>query len=203
MANGIIAIDADGVLLDYNLAYRGAWQKAFGNYPVEKDPYAYWAIERWDVELLEGEKLAHLRKSFEEDFWSSIPPMAGALEGCRLLVKAGYELVCVSSLAEKYSAARMKNLQAHDFPIEIVYVVDHSETGRSPKADVLNAIKPVAFVDDYLPYFFGVNLSIHRALVMRGANGSPNHGPDLRFASSQHENLLAFSNCWIASKGNR
>lgn len=33
MTKGIIALDADGVLLDYGLAYAGAWQKAFGAYP--------------------------------------------------------------------------------------------------------------------------------------------------------------------------
>jgi phosphoglycolate phosphatase-like HAD superfamily hydrolase len=26
----IIALDADGVLLDYDAAYRGAWERAFG-----------------------------------------------------------------------------------------------------------------------------------------------------------------------------
>jgi phosphoglycolate phosphatase-like HAD superfamily hydrolase len=30
MNNKIIALDADGVLLDYNLAYASAWQRAFG-----------------------------------------------------------------------------------------------------------------------------------------------------------------------------
>ena len=46
---GIIALDADGVLLDYGLAYAGAWQKAFGQIPRERDPLAYWPIDRWDV----------------------------------------------------------------------------------------------------------------------------------------------------------
>jgi len=44
MARRIIALDADGVLLDYGLAYAGAWQKAFGTYPAERDPLAYWPI---------------------------------------------------------------------------------------------------------------------------------------------------------------
>jgi beta-phosphoglucomutase-like phosphatase (HAD superfamily) len=49
---GIIALDADGVLLDYGLAYAGAWQKAFGQFPPERDPLAYWPTDRWDVECL-------------------------------------------------------------------------------------------------------------------------------------------------------
>ncbi len=42
----IVALDADGVLLDYSLAYAGAWERAFGVYPVERDPQAYWPIDR-------------------------------------------------------------------------------------------------------------------------------------------------------------
>ena len=196
MARPIVAIDADGVLLDYNLAYAGAWEKAFGIYPSERDSSGYSPLDRWDVGFLDGEELAHLRKFFQEDFWSSISAMNGAIEGCHLLVQAGYELVCVTSLPAKFSDARLKNLQNHGFPIDIVHTVDHTESGRSPKADVLDNIKPVAFVDDYLPYLFGVNESIHRALIMRDGNGSPNQGPDLRSASSQHVNLLAFSRWW-------
>lgn len=55
MAKSIIALDADGVLLDYNLAYAGAWARAFGAYPAQKDPLAYWAMDRWQVERLAGE----------------------------------------------------------------------------------------------------------------------------------------------------
>jgi beta-phosphoglucomutase-like phosphatase (HAD superfamily) len=55
MTKGIIALDADGVLLDYGLAYASAWQKAFGTYPGERDPLAYWPIDRWEVERVEGD----------------------------------------------------------------------------------------------------------------------------------------------------
>lgn len=76
---GIIALDADGVLLDYGLAYAGAWQKAFGQSPRERDPLAYWPIDRWDVARLTGDRLDRLRGCFEEDFWCSIPSMPGAV----------------------------------------------------------------------------------------------------------------------------
>lgn len=199
MTKGIIALDADGVLLDYNLAYAGAWEKAFGVYPAERDPAAYSALDRWDVELLSGERLAQLRKSFQHDFWSSIPAMAGALEGCRLLSNAGFELVCITAMAGEFSEARLQNLQKHGFPIKTVHVIEHSDSDRSPKADLLDAIRPVAFVDDYLPYLLGVREDIHTALIMRGTSGPPNSGQNLRFVSSQHESLLAFAHWWISS----
>lgn len=34
-----------------------------------------------------------------------------------------------------------------------------------PKADTLIALKPVAFADDYMAYFAGVDAGIHRALL--------------------------------------
>jgi len=42
----LIALDGDGVLLDYNLAYAKAWEKATGTYPLERDAKAYWPIDR-------------------------------------------------------------------------------------------------------------------------------------------------------------
>ena len=50
MARPLIALDADGVLLDFHLGYAGAWQRAFGAMPAERDPLAYWPIDRWSVE---------------------------------------------------------------------------------------------------------------------------------------------------------
>jgi hypothetical protein len=36
----IIALDADGVLLDYNFAYAKAWERVFGALPEERNPQA-------------------------------------------------------------------------------------------------------------------------------------------------------------------
>jgi hypothetical protein len=42
-------VDADGVLLDFHLGYAGAWERAFGKRPLERDPLAYWPMDRWHV----------------------------------------------------------------------------------------------------------------------------------------------------------
>lgn len=115
MTKGIIALDADGVLLDYGLAYASAWQKAFGTYPGERDPLAYWPIDRWEVERVEGDRLDLLRRAFDNEFWSSIPPVPGAIEACHKLAAAGYELVCVTALPAEFRAAREHNLRLHGF----------------------------------------------------------------------------------------
>jgi phosphoglycolate phosphatase-like HAD superfamily hydrolase len=196
MTKGIIALDADGVLLDYGLAYAGAWQRAFGTYPGERDPLAYWPIDRWEVERVEGERLDLLRRAFDDEFWSSIPSVPGAVEACHELTAAGYELVCVTALPEEFRSARERNLRVHGFPIDLVHATDNVATRASPKADTLNALKPIAFVDDYLPYFTGVDSAIHRALILRGVAGSPNTGELLTNTDSQHADLLAFANWW-------
>lgn len=198
MSKGIIALDADGVLLDYGFAYAGAWERAFGVRPAERDPTAYWPMDRWDVVRLEGvDERATLRREFNEEFWASIPPVEGAVEACVALVEAGYELVCVTALPEKFQAARQRNLRAHDFPIDLVHATDNVLTHESPKADTLNALAPLAFVDDYLPYFVGVSPAIHRALVLRQPTGSPNTGELLVHVDSKHLDLAAFAGWWL------
>jgi 5' nucleotidase, deoxy (Pyrimidine), cytosolic type C protein (NT5C) len=194
----IIALDADGVLLDYNLAYASAWQRAFGEYPSEKEPNAYWAIDRWDVARLDGEGLDKFKLCFDDSFWSTIPAISGALEACQSLDAAGFELVCVTALPTKYAWARQENLRHLGFPIQKVYTADIHFTDRSPKADLLNRLKPAAFVDDYLPFLLGVDSGIHSALIHRRAIKSPNVSKSINVAASQHDDLLAFSRFWLA-----
>ena len=58
-------------------------------------------------------------------------------------------------------------------------------------------LAPVAFVDDYLPYFRGVGDAVHTALVLRAPNGSPNVGDELSLAKSVHPDLAHFAEHWL------
>lgn len=194
----LIALDADGVLLDYNLAYAKAWARFSGAHPAERDPDAYWHIDRWDVERLAGERLAQFRVLFDAEFWASVPPIAGAVEACRRLHDHGFELVCVSAIDGHFVGARLKNLRDHGFPIERVFGTGNQPGEQSPKAQVIDRIKPLAFVDDYLPYMRGIRSETHTALILRGPNGSPNIGSGLSAVSSTHADLAAFSDWWLA-----
>ena len=195
-----IALDADGVLLDYNRAYADAWHRAFGLLPKERDPKAYWAVDRWEVARLTGEPLARFRSCFDEQFWSTVPALPRAVEACHRLQQAGYRLVCVSALDLRFERARALNLQRLGFPIERVIATGNDATHRSPKADALAALQPVAFVDDYLPYMQGLPLGLHSALIHREPNGSPNKGPQLSAVHSEHEDLGEFAAWWLASR---
>ncbi|MDR0214589.1 MAG: HAD family hydrolase [Comamonas sp.] len=193
----LIALDADGVLLDYNLAYATAWQRAFGERPALRNPQAYWAMERWDVPQLGPALREQFRAVFDVQFWSTVPALAGAVDACHRLRAAGFELVCVSALQPQYAKARLANLRSHGFPIEQVVATSNDASGSSPKACALAQLQPVAFVDDYLPYFHGVPESIHKALVLREPHGSPNTGPALAHIQSTHGNLAGFVDWWL------
>ena len=198
MPRPLIALDADGVLLDFHLGYAGAWQRAFGAAPAERDPLAYWPIDRWLVERLDEDRRAHFRSHFDAELWSSVPAIEGALDACHRLHDAGFDLVCVSALDAEHETARLRNLRDHGFPIERVFATGNAAGERSPKADAIAALAPDAFVDDYLPYFRGVPDVVHTALILRAPNGSPNSGPELALACSIHQDLPGFADYWLS-----
>ena len=197
-ARPLIALDADGVLLDFHLGYASAWQRAFGLAPAERDPLAYWPIDRWQVERLEPAQRAQFRAAFDEQFWTTVPAIDGAVQACHRLHDAGYELVCVSALEAEFEAARLRNLRDLGFPIERVIATGNAAGERSPKADAIEMLAPLAFVDDYAPYMRGVPAQVHTALVLRAPNGSPNVGADLALAKSIHDDLADFAAHWLA-----
>jgi phosphoglycolate phosphatase-like HAD superfamily hydrolase len=198
MVRPTIALDADGVLLDFHLGYAAAWRRAFGHRPVERDPLAYWPIDRWQVERLDPERRVHFRNFFDLEFWSGLPAVSGSLDACISLHDAGFDLVCVSALDAQYESARLQNLRALGFPIERVIATGNAEGDRSPKVAAIESLQPVAFVDDYLPYFRGVPGDVHTALVLRAPNGSPNIGPELKAVKSVHDDLAGFARHWLA-----
>jgi hypothetical protein len=197
MRKSIIALDADGVLLDYSSAYATAWERAFGARPTERDPTAYWPIDRWNVPRLSGAGLERFRACFDDQFWSAIPAIGGALEACIRMHHAGYDLICISALEARFEASRLRNLRDLGFPIERVIATPLHATADSPKASVLNTLMPIAFVDDYLPYFRGVAPGVHKALIHRQRTGSPNVGLDLSSISSEHADLAGFADWWL------
>jgi phosphoglycolate phosphatase-like HAD superfamily hydrolase len=193
-----IALDCDGVLLDYSTAYSIAWERAFGTRPVIQNDRAYWPMDRWGVPRLDGESLKRFRSVFDEEFWSSIPAVPGALEACHLLDSQGFQLVCVTALEPQFASARLQNLSDLGFPITQVITTGNDASASSPKAAALAALRPVAFVDDFAPYMVGVDECIHKALIVRDPVGSPNVGAALEHSHSQHADLLGFARWWIA-----
>jgi phosphoglycolate phosphatase-like HAD superfamily hydrolase len=198
MARPLIALDCDGVLLDFHLGYAAAWERAFGHAPAERDPLAYWPMDRWEVERLEPAGRLRFRAAFDEHFWATMPPIDGALDACHRLKAAGFDLVCVTALDLEFEAARLRNLRNLGFPIDRVIATGHSEGARSPKADAIEMLRPIAFVDDYAVYMRGLPKAVHTALILRAPNGSPNTGVDLQLAKSVHDDLRSFADHWLS-----
>lgn len=197
MSKRIIALDGDGVLLDYHQAYAQAWGRFTGVAPTEIDPLGYWHFDRWNIQKLEGAPLARLRSFFDDDFWASIPALPGAVEACQRLHDAGNVLVCVTAIEQQFAPARQRNLHDLGFPIDRVLATGNLPGPPSPKAPTLQKLRPRVFVDDYLPYMEGIHQDIHRALIMRGPNGTPNTGPMMATVSSTHSDMPAFSEWWL------
>jgi len=193
MKKHLIALDADDVLLNGSIAYAWAWERPFAYRPIERDPTAYWPIDRWDVEKLSGERLTKFRQCFDEEFWSTSPPVGGALEACHAMTDAGFELVCVSAIEPTFEVARLRNLRRLGFPIDRVVATSSATVAGKLKARFIGILAPVAFVDDYLPYLCGIDDGVHTALVMRQPTGSPNRGPDLARVRSQHQDFAGFA----------
>jgi phosphoglycolate phosphatase-like HAD superfamily hydrolase len=198
MARPLIALDADGVLLDFHLGYAGAWRRAFGAAPAERDARAYWPMDRWHVERLDEAGRSHFRRHFDDEFWSSVPAIEGAVAACQRLHDAGYDLVCVSALEAEHENARLRNLRGHGFPIERVVATGNAAGPLSPKAEAIAALDPLAFVDDYLPYLRGMPGHVHTALILRALNGSPNAGDEMAIVDSTHDDLAGFVSHWLS-----
>ena len=200
MSRPILALDADGVLVDLHAGYARAWQRAFGVLPAERDPLAYWPMDRFDVAPIDAEQRLLLRAQFQQpELWEGLPAIECAVEACQRLHDAGFELVCVTALEARFQAARLRNLKALGFPIRRVVATGHVEGERSPKADAIAALRPVAFVDDYIAYMRGMPSEVHTALVLRAPNGSPNVGDELKLARSVHQDLADFTDHWLGA----
>jgi hypothetical protein len=68
------------------------------------------------------------------------------------------------------------------------------------KAPTLNALKPIAFVDDLAENFIGLDGEIHRALIDSGASDAPDHLIEVTTPHSVHETLAEFVGWWFRNK---
>lgn len=169
----VIAIDGDGVLLNYNRTFGALWEAHFGVELEAVEPRAYHAVNFWGVEA--PEKGHAFWDIFDAHGWSSMPPMPGALEACERLHAAGYELVCVTSMPEHRAEHRLQNLQSLGFPIDRVIATNRAPVrGANPKKEALEALLPSWFVDDELRKLKDLPAEISLVLVDPGHPDTPN-----------------------------
>lgn len=198
MARKLVVFDCDGVLLRYNEAYPIVWEKAFGEKLERVNPGAYHATNEFGIPTLSDAKAAIFFEHFDEEVWASMPAFEDAVTAVARWAEEGFSLICVSSMPPEFEKARLRNLHAVGIPVERVIA-----TGRraeyNPKKDVINALAPDVFVEDLATNFWGIDPSIHRALLDRAQFDSPNKAAHREMASSVHQNLGEFTQWWFES----
>ena len=200
MTTLLIAIDADGVLVDYHQAYKKAWLQAFEEELIEVNPRAYWAKDRFAAKQLSMAERDKLRDAMGYDFWAQMQALPGAVQACQDLKAAGHRLVCVTALSAQYQQARAHNLRQLGFDFDDVVATgnEHAHDGASPKAETIRRLQADYFIDDYAPYFRGLeDHPVHKALATRNEQMSPNTGDVLNIVDSSHADLYAFSQ-WLS-----
>lgn len=202
MTRKIIAIDADGVLVDYNKAYPLAWKKAFGTDLITLKPHCYHAKDEFGTDLSDPDKKAKFFEAFDSDIWASMPALDGAVEATQRLHQAGYELICVTSMPSQFQAARRHNLALLGMPFSNVFATgrDRSKDQNNPKKEVIDELKPLYFVDDLLENFKHLSPGVHHAFIDYGKHNSPNESlKSENLHHTSHPSLLHFTD-WLLNK---
>lgn len=188
----VIALDADGVLLNYNQAFGALWSAHFGGDPLTvQDQTAYHATRYWGVEAPERGDV--FWDYFDKNGWRTMPAMEGAIEACKALVAAGHTLVCVSSMPEHRADDRLHNLQTLGFPIErMIATGSRFGSTANPKKEAIEALKPDWFVDDELRKLKDLD-GVKLVLIDPGHSDCPNRGQSRDFVHMVVPTLADFA----------
>lgn len=190
-------VDCDGVCLDYNAVFPQVWLKAFGERLKVVRTDSYHARHRYGLGTLSPAQHRVFKEHFGAGEWGRMPALPGAVQGCAALVRAGYEVVCVTAMPPEYQAERLANLQALGFPIHRVIATGPARPGANPKLTAIEELEPELFVDDLAMNFLGVPERVHTALVDQDLWDSPNHDSASPLPSSRHRSLGDFAAWWV------
>ncbi|CAF1142700.1 unnamed protein product [Rotaria sordida] len=150
----IIALDCDGVLLDYHATFARIYEKAFEKQLSIVSPKSYDVTIKYNVQFTPEEK-DQFNALWNSEAWRTMPMLDGALQACHLLHQAGYELVCVTGMSAQFTDHRLENLRSHGFPIDRVITTgsDKQNPSNNPKKQAIEELHPVVFVDDWRRHF--------------------------------------------------
>ena len=128
-----IILDIDDVLAD-----------TFGALENQLGPAADASIENLEV-MFPGADLAHFLQSVE--FHREIPPIEGAAEGVKWIIRGAHEVIYVTSRLPEMEAATQIWLEESGFPQAPLYCI-----GREPKKGLLRSDPYNLLIDDQLRY---------------------------------------------------
>ena len=171
-----IALDCDGVLLDYNEAYGRLLKEFFGKEIPVFDPTCYHAENYYGIanKWVNKEERAAFFKLFNEKGWAMMQALPGALQATQQLKDMGYYIYVVTSMDKKAQEMRFNNLKQLGFPIDEVISTGKKHGHQNPKKEYIEHIKPEYFVDDLISNFHNITSNTHFVLIDLPATDSPN-----------------------------
>ncbi|CAF3842352.1 unnamed protein product [Rotaria sp. Silwood1] len=189
----IIALDCDGVLLDYHTTFAQIYEQVFGKQLTIVSPKSYHARDMYGVKFTDEEKV-EFERIWDEHGWRKMPTHDGAVEACHLLHQAGYELVCVTAMPAQFIEHRLENFRLHGFPIDKIISsgYDKHNFNNNPKKQIIEDLHPVAFVDDVRRNFKDIK-GVHTKLIFidNQYHDDPNQHDEI-FYDIKYPSLLDF-----------
>lgn len=151
-----ICLDADGVLLNYNIAWGNLYSKLFNQKLNIVNPHAYHAYEMFGVEKPSKEQNEIFYAEFNKNGWKSLPAIDGAVEAVNKLKDSNYLIYVVTSMPKNALEDRIENLLNVGFPIFNKVIATGRTNSSNPKESVIKEIQPDFFVDDMKKNFIGL-----------------------------------------------
>lgn len=196
MNNNLIAVDCDGVLLDYNKAFGEIYKLTFGVNLNVKNVNSYHAHNYYDlgVDFYKEENKSRFFNTFNAHGWSSMPACDGAVEAINSLSSAGYKIAVITSMPQEFAEARMDNLRQLGFMVDSLFASGRTSTSTNPKAKFLLNLHPLVFVDDLIDNFLDIEtLQTKKILIDNKSHDSPNLLKDIRSVDEKYGNIKEFS----------
>ncbi|CAF2056680.1 unnamed protein product [Rotaria magnacalcarata] len=194
----IIALDCDGVLLDYHATFAQIYEKTFGKQLTVVSPKSYHSSTVYDVTFTPEEQ-NRFNEIWDAEGWRTMPMLDGALQACNLLHEAGYELICVTAIPACFADHRLANFRSHGFPINRVISTGHDKENpqNNPKKKIIEEMHPVAFVDDLRRNFKDIQ-GVHTKFVFidNECHDDPNQYDNIYY-DVKYPSILAFVNDFL------
>lgn len=152
-----VALDCDGVLLDFLTHFKTIGEYALGRELIDSSN-VYDLSARYGLTSDERSRIMHIFE--KENGWSNLPSLDGALDSAKELQEAGHRVIVVTAIEEQFRTARLSNLAHFGFVPDHMYCVgtQHGHT----KSDAYKEEMPHVIVDDRLVYLQEAKNTIKR-----------------------------------------